>query len=601
MRILNKTEKLFNQIAKVLAPPPKLNISDWADRYRFLSRESSAEPGKWYTSRAEYQREIMNAIGDPKIERVVLMTSAQIGKSETLLNSIGYFVDYDPSPIMVVQPTLEMAESFSKDRLDPMIRDTPAIKNKFADNKAKNSGNTITHKKFTGGHITMVGANSPSSLASRPIRILLADEVDRFPRSAGEEGDPLDLAIKRTTTFWNRKIVMVSTPTIKHLSRIELEFEDSSKEEWNIRCPACGRLQPYGWSKIRFEDITMECEFCKERFAENVWKKQEGQWIAKDKDNKKRGFHLNELASPWKKWEDIIEDFKEAKKSTEKLKVWINTALGESWEEPDDTDAGELIKRRERYNAQVPDGVLLLTCGVDVQDDRLELEVVGWGYGKESWGIEYTIFYGDPGQEAVWIQLDEFLQKEFKFADNSGIMISSTCIDSGGHFTQEVYKFTKQREHRRIFAIKGKGGEGVPFISNPTRNNRQKAALFSLGVDQGKASIVSRLKIEFEGEGYCHFPIEKEKGYDEKFFDGITSESFRIRYYKGKPKGEWIVKPGVRNEPLDCRNYATAAMEIFNPNFEALEKNKGNNQRYIQNKAPVKRTFRRRGTISKGL
>lgn len=595
---MNKTEKLFQRISKVLTPPPKLAISDWADEYRFLSRESSAEPGKWYTSRAEYQREIMNAISDSKTERVVLMTSAQIGKTELLLNTIGYYVDYDPSPIMLVQPTLDMAESFSKDRLDPMIRDTPAIKDKFADKKTRNSGNTITHKKFIGGHITMVGANSPSSLASRPIRIVLADEVDRFPHSAGEEGDPLDLAIKRTTTFWNRKIVMVSTPTIKHLSRIELEYEDSSKEEWNVRCPKCGRLQPYKWSKIRFEDVTMECEHCKERFPENVWKKQEGAWIAERDDTKKRGFHLNELASPWKKWEDIIEDFREAKKSTEKLKVWINTALGESWEEPDDTDAGELIKRRERYNAEVPDDVLLLTCGVDVQDDRLEMEVVGWGHGKESWGILYNVFYGDPGQDAVWIQLDEFLKREFKFADESGIMIASTCIDSGGHYTQEVYKFTKQREHRRIFAIKGKGGEGVPFISNPTRNNRQKAALFSLGVDQGKAIISSRLKIEFEGEGYCHFPIEKEKGYDEKFFDGITSESFRIRYYKGKPKGEWIVKPGVRNEPLDCRNYATAAMEIFNPNFDALEKNKGNTERYTQ---AYKRPRRRRGTISKGL
>lgn len=254
---MNKTEKLFRKISKVLAPPPKLAISDWADEYRFLSRESSAEPGKWYTSRAEYQREIMNAISDPKTERVVLMTSAQIGKTELLLNTIGYYVDYDPSPIMLVQPTLDMAESFSKDRLDPMIRDTPAIKDKFADKKTRNSGNTITHKKFIGGHITMVGANSPSSLASRPIRIVLADEVDRFPHSAGEEGDPLDLAIKRTTTFWNRKIVMVSTPTIKHLSRIELEYEDSSKEEWNVRCPQCGRLQPYKWSKIRFEDVTM--------------------------------------------------------------------------------------------------------------------------------------------------------------------------------------------------------------------------------------------------------------------------------------------------------------------------------------------------------
>jgi phage terminase large subunit GpA-like protein len=599
----NKTEDLFKKVAKVLAPPPKLSVSDWADEYRVLSREASAEAGKWRTSRAEYQRGIMDAISDPKTEKVVLMTSAQIGKTELLLNSIGFYADYDPAPILLMQPTLELAEAFSKDRLDPMIRDTPVLTEKFGGDKKRNSDNTKRHKAFVGGHITMVGANSPSSLASRPIRIVLADEIDRYPKSAGEEGDPLDLAIKRTTTFWNRKIVMVSTPTIKHFSRIEMEYEDSSKEEWNVRCPACGKLQPYRWSQIRFEDITMECEHCKERFDEITWKRQEGKWIAKEENKKKRGFHLNELASPWKSWAEIIDDFKDAKKSPEKLKVWVNTALGESWEEPDDTDAGELIKRRERYNCEVPKGVLLLTAGVDVQDDRLEMEVVGWGKEKESWGISYQVFYGDPKQEAVWLQLDQYLSKVFKFEDGKEMTIVSACIDSGGHNTQEVYRFTKPREHRRIYSIKGKGGEGVPFVSTVSRNNRQKAAVFTIGVNAGKQTLISRLKQEFEGGGYCHFPIEKDKGYDEKFFDGITSESFRVRYYKGRPKGEWVVKPGVRNEPLDCRNYATAAMEIFNPNFEVLEKMLEENNTNIVNaysQAP-KRNARRKRIISKGI
>lgn len=593
---MNKTQNLFKSISKVLAPPPRLKVSDWADRYRRLSSESSAEPGQWNTSRAEYQRGIMDALNDPSTERVVLMTSAQVGKTEILLNAIGYYMDYDPSPIMVLQPTLDMAKTFSKDRLAPMLRDSPALKDKVGDPRSRDSDNTVLHKKFTGGHVTIVGANSPSSLASRPVRILLADEVDRYPPSAGEEGDPLSLAIKRTTTFWNRKMVFVSTPTIKGYSRIEQEYENSTREEWKVACPHCGEYQAFRWSQIRFDDGTMECPNCRSRFDEFVWKRQPGKWVAREDNQGSRGFHLNELASPWRRWEEVIADFKKAKDSPELLKTWVNTSLGESWEEKSDTDASLVMKRREQYMAQVPDEVLLLTCGVDVQDDRLELEVVGWSHGKESWGIEYQVFVGDTSQDPVWKQLDRYLQKEFTYADGTGIHITSTCIDSGGHRTSEVYKFCRAREHRRIFAVKGRGGEGIPFIGKPSRNNRENAALFVLGVDQGKATIISRLKINFEGDGYCHFPMKKETGYNEDFFEGITSESMRIVTKKGVRKVTWVKRPGVRNEPLDCRNYATAAMEIFNPDFSYLEKNYKASLGMAQRPIP-----KRRKIISKGV
>lgn len=593
---MNKTQALFKSIANVLAPPPRLKVSDWADRYRRLSSESSAEPGQWNTSRAEYQRGIMDALNDPSTERVVLMTSAQVGKTEILLNAIGYYMDYDPSPIMVLQPTLDMAKTFSKDRLAPMLRDSPALKDKVGDPRSRDSDNTVLHKKFTGGHVTIVGANSPSSLASRPVRILLADEVDRYPPSAGEEGDPLSLAIKRTTTFWNRKMVFVSTPTIKGYSRIEQEYENSTREEWKVACPHCGEYQAFSWAQIRFDDGTMECSSCRNRFDEFVWKRQPGKWVAREENQGSRGFHLNELASPWRRWEEVIADFKKAKDSPELLKTWVNTSLGESWEEKSDTDASLVMKRREQYMAQVPDEVLLLTCGVDVQDDRLELEVVGWSHGKESWGIEYQVFIGDTSQDPVWKQLDRYLQKEFTYADGTGIHITSTCIDSGGHRTSEVYKFCRAREHRRIFAVKGRGGEGIPFIGKPSRNNRENAALFVLGVDQGKATIISRLKINFEGDGYCHFPMKKETGYNEDFFEGITSESMRIVTKKGVRKVTWVKRPGVRNEPLDCRNYAMAAMEIFNPDFSYLEKNYKASLGMAQKPIP-----KRRKIISKGV
>ncbi|GAK06048.1 phage terminase, large subunit [Geomicrobium sp. JCM 19037] len=394
---MNKTQKLFTQIATIMAPPPELTVSEWADNYRFLSAESSAEPGKWNTDRAPYQREIMNAVNDPETETIAVMTSSQVGKTEIINNIIGYYVAYDPAPMLLVQPTEAMAQAYSKDRLAPMIRDTPVLTDKISEVKAKDSSNTQSHKKFPGGHISLVGANAPSSLASRPIRILLADEVDRFPVSAGNEGDPLSLAAKRTKTFWNKKKIYVSTPTVKEASRIESEYQDSTQEQWCLSCPSCGYFQPLRWAQIRFEDVTMECKYCKENHTEIEWKDRPGEWIAGADHNGKRGFHLNALASPWETWGNIISDFKDAKaRGKDVLKTWVNTSLGESWEDDTpDVEEEMLMKRRERYHAELPKGVLLLTAAVDVQDDRLEVEVVGWGAGKESWGITYQQFYGE--------------------------------------------------------------------------------------------------------------------------------------------------------------------------------------------------------------
>lgn len=606
-KIKNRTIRLFKNIVKILAPPPKLTISEWADNYRKLSPESSAEPGQWNTDRAPYQREIMNALNDKYVETVVVMSSAQVGKTELINNIIGYYVDHDPAPILLLMPTLELAQSYSKKRLATMIRDTPALRGKIKDAKSKDSDNTLLEKGFPGGYIAIVGANSPTGLSSRPIRILLADEVDRFPESAGTEGDPLSLAEKRTKTFWNKKKFFVSTPTEKGISRIEKEFENSTKEEWCVPCPLCGRYQPYSWGQIKFKDVAMECKYCKEKFSEFEWKTMKGKWIAQNPDIQgKRGFHLNALASPWERWNDIIKDFREAKKNgPHTLKTWVNTTLGEAWEdkEGEGVEYETLLKRRERYDCEVPDDVLVLTAGVDTQDDRLEVEVVGWGVGKESWGIEYKIFYGDPGQEAVWKQLDQYLMSEFRYKNGEGLVISCTCIDSGGHYTTEVYRFCKPREHRRIFAIKGKGGTGVPFVGRATRNNREKAALFTIGVDTGKETLISRLKIEFEDGnndsilGYCHFPIESDKGYNKDYFKGLTSEKRILRYFKGKPRFEWIKKT-ARNEPLDLRNYATAALEILNPNLELLAEHNRNGNIFIQNKKVKKK---RRRVISKGL
>lgn len=593
----NDTESLFQKIIKeTVAPPPDLTVSEWADSYRVLSSESASEPGPWDTNRAPYQREILDSVNDPEIEKIVIMSSAQVGKTELILNTLGYHIDFDPAPILIVQPTVDLAKSFSKERLTPMIRDTPSLRGKVADIKSRDSGNTVLQKSFAGGYIALAGANAPSGLASRPIRILLMDEVDRFPVSAGTEGDPISLAEKRTNTFWNRKKVFVSTPTIKGASRIELEFEGSTKEYYHVPCPSCGEYQPLTWGQIDFKSVSMRCIACGFLHDEIKWKKGsiKGKWIATEPNAKSRGFHLNELLSPWKRWEEIIDDFKEAKrKGAEALKVWVNTSLGEPWEEDgEQLDESELYKRCEGYVADVPDEVKILTAGVDVQDDRFEIEVVGWGADKESWGIEYHVIHGDLKQAQIWNELDEYLSRTWAKADGIKFGIACVCMDSGGHFTQEVYRFTKEHETRRVYAIKGRGeqnGEYVPLIAGYIRTKPIKNLLVHVGVNQGKSRVTSSLKIAEPGPNYCHFPIGK--GYNEKYFEGLTAEKLETRYRMGNPYQVWK-KVRERNEPLDLRVYNTAALEILNPNLE---------KEYSSPTTERRQKRRRPGVVSKGV
>jgi len=611
------TLNLFKELAKTVAPPPELTVSEWADLYRKLSSESSAEPGQWRTERAPYQRAMMDAINDPGCETIVIMTSSQVGKTELLLNIIGYHIDFDPAPILLIQPTLTMAQAFSKDRLAPMLRDSPALHGKVQDPRARDSGNTLLHKSFPGGHVTLVGANAPAGLASRPIRIILADEVDRFPVSAGTEGDPVSLADKRTTTFWNRKKVLVSTPTIKGASRIESAYESSTKERWNLPCPSCGEYQPLAWGQMVYDSVSMACKHCGSIHSELEWKSSDGKWVAEVPESKVRGFHLNELASPWKRWGTIIEEFKDAeKKGPARLKVFVNTSLGETWEEKGEgVESEELVRRRERYDCEVPKDVLVLTCGVDVQDNRLEYEIVGWGLGCESWGIQYGVIMGDPGQltaitspsgvkiQSVWEMLDVVLTKSYIRNDGQILQITSTCIDSGGHHTKTVYKFCKTREIRRVWAIKGKSVSGTSFINRPKHRNSDGIWLFSIGVDVGKDTLTSNLQIQFEGPGYCHFPMDGGKGYNQAYFDGLTAEHRVTRWVKGQAKINWEKRTsGARNEPFDLRNYAIAAFDILNPPLEVIKRiqETGSNKPKTVTQG-AKTTQRRSGLASKGV
>ena len=588
----DNTRELFRKIFEVLKPPPDLKLSEWADKFRRLAAGTTAEPGRWKTAKAPYQKEIMDAITDISIKKVVIMSAAQVGKTDAMvLNPIGYYIHYDPSPIMVIQPTIDMAEKFSKEKLSPMLRETPVLAERVND-KSRSSGNTILQKIFPGGFVTIAGANSPTGLRSHTVRILLADEIDGYPASAGNEGDPLLLATKRQTTYWNKKQVDISTPTIKGASRIEIEYENSSKGEWNTPCPCCGELQPLVWGNVVYDkkdlsEIQYACEKCGVISSEAEWKERfiDGCFIHADPENPVKGFHLNTLASTLTTWREVVEKFILAyeemqKGNVELMKVWTNTEMGQTWEEDGETVEDDvLLERREIYDCEVPEDVMYITAGVDTQDDRFEIDVVGWGAEYESWGIKYAVIYGDNSsiENQAWKDLDTFLSQTFEKKDGTKLKIICTCVDSGGHRTNQVYKFCKARFNRNIFAIRGSNNSAAAYIQKPKNGNREKAYVFEIGVDTGKSWLMDRLKVENPGPGYCHFPLEDGKGYDEKYFKGITAEKKVMRYKMGKAYFAWELKDKgqhKRNEALDCRNYATAAIEITNLPLKKQEENK---------------------------
>lgn len=568
---MEHAQRTFLQAIRNVAPPPLQTVSQWADTNRYLSRESSAEPGRWNTDRAPYQRGMMDAMHERGVRMVVIMTSAQVGKTEVLSNVIAYHIEQDPAPILALQPTLDMAETFSKDRLAPMFRDTPTLRDKVADPKSRMSGNTLLHKVFDGGHITLAGANSPASLASRPVRVLLCDEVDRYPLSAGTEGDPVSLAIKRTNNFPNRRIILTSTPTVKGVSRIESAFLLSDQRRYYVPCPQCGEYQTFQWSQIQFDPVCpkettrYQCLHCSEIITEAHKPRMLalGEWRATAEFSGVIGFHLNELYSPWRRWSEVVVDFLAAKRSPETLKTWINTSLGETWEdEAEKSDPISLLARRENYtSARLPADIVYLTAGVDVQDNRLELEIVGWRQTSrddppESWGVEYHVLSGDPARTGVWQDLDAVLMQNWTTDEGRKLRVQAACIDSGGHHTARVYAWCDARKGRRIYAVKGLGGARPIWKPKAGKSQKYKAEVWHIGVDTAKDAWYARLKIAAPGPGYCHFPLS----YSESYFDGLTAEQVRTRYSKGHPVREWYCPPGKRNEPLDIRCYALAAL-----------------------------------------
>jgi len=579
-----QSDILIREFNKGLRPDSIMSVSDWADANRVLSQTASSEPGKFRTSRTPYLREIMDALSPTsKYEKVVFMKGAQIGGTEAGNNWIGYIIDQAPGPMLVVQPTVEMGKRWSKGRLAPLIEDTPCLRNKVKDPRSRDSGNTVQSKEFPGGQVVITGANSAVGLRSMPVRYLFCDEVDAYPPDADSEGDPLTLAIQRTATFARRKIFIVSTPTIQGLSRIEKEFNSTDQRYYFVPCPFCGEFQALKWENIRYDSdsakVVYVCEHCQKFIEEHHKTKmlEQGKWTPLNKTTpggqltgttSSCGFHLNSLYSPvgWMSWETCYRNYLAAEKDEQLLKAWTNTTLGLPWEEKGEVpDWGILFDRREHYKiGTVPNGGYILTAGVDVQNDRIELEVVAWGKNHESWSVDYRVIYGSPTTQDPWKKLSSILNEEFESEDGVYRKINMLAIDSG-FATQEVYNWVRGQSIHNVMAVKGVDNSLVP-LNAPTKvdvNFRGKkisnaVRLWKVGVSILKSELYGYLAQTRNEDGsiphgYLHFPE-----YNSEYFKQLTAEQLVTKIVKGYPKREWQ-KTRDRNEALDCRIYARAA------------------------------------------
>ena len=566
-------------------PPKKLTLSEWADEYAYLSAESSAEGGRWHT--LPYQKAMMDAITDPKIEQVTVMKSARVGYSKILNHIIAYHIHQDPCGIMVVQPTIEDAAGYSKEEIAPMIRDTKVLTNLVSDAKTRDSNNTILQKQFPGGVLSLVGANSARGFRRVSRRIVLFDETDGYPASAGTEGDQIKLGIARTQYFWNRKIVAGSTPTIKDFSRIERLFEQSDQRRYYVPCPHCGHMQYLRWPNMRWQDddpltASYACEECGALIphSKKRWMVERGEWRATQPGNGRHaGFHIWAAYSysPNAEWSNLVEEFLLSKNDPEQLKTWINTTLGECWEDEYASKVGAdgLMDRaaNEKYEKGVPPReVLMLSLGCDVQDDRLSMSLWGIGRNEEMYLVDRKVIYGSPARADLWKQMDEVLMDKYKNEDGVELKIDSAAIDTGGHFTQEVYQYVRERSHLGLIGIKGMGQKGKPPIGKPTKVDinfsgkalRKGVQLFPVGVDTIKTTLHNRLKDAELGDGYIHFYPTITTDY----FQELTAERQVLRYKHGYQERVWVKKSNARNEALDEMVYAYAAFCRFKQRYD---------------------------------
>lgn len=584
--------------SKGLRPDPLLAVSEWADHYRVLSPKSAAEPGKWRTSRTPYLKEIMDHLspGSP-VQRVVFMKGAQVGGTECGNNWIGYVIHMVPGPMMAVAPTVELAKRNSKQRIDPQLEDVPELRALVKPARSRDSGNTILSKEFPGGLLVMTGANSAVGLRSMPARFLFMDEVDGYPGDVEGEGDPILLAERRSATFQRRrKVFLVSTPTTKGLSRIQREFEGSDQRYFHVPCPECDHFQPLRFTQLKWpegrpREAQYTCEECGALIDEHHKTQMlaRGRWVAAaEGDGRTVGFHLSSLYSPvgWFSWADAAEMFENAQKNPDLMKGFVNTVLGEPYEEEYEApDWQRLYERREHYPiGTVPMGGMFLTAGVDVQKDRIECEVVAWGREKENWSVDYHVLDGDTARPEVWEKLEAVLQRDWPHASGVTIPIRVMAVDSG-YATQDVYGWVKGHPQaswgaagarasspRSVVAVKGRDTETALILSvskADVGSRKRGLRVWNVSGPVAKMELYRWLKLDRPTEeamaagekflpGTCHHPE-----YAEEYFKQLTAEKRVIKLHKGFPRASWEKDPTRSNEALDCRVYARVAASIY--------------------------------------
>lgn len=587
--------EFYEMLSAEWEPPPNLSVSEWADLNRVLPAESSPEAGRWRTSRTPYLREPMDKFFDPMYDEHVWMFGSQLGKTEGMLNICGYIVDMKPSPVLTVQPTIDMGKQYSNDRLTPTIRDSKTLSEKI-DIRSRRTGNNILYKSFAGGYIAIAGANSAASLASRPVRYVLADEIDRYPASVGEEGDPVRLAEARTANYDDSGMLLTSTPTNKNASRIEAAYEGSQQYEYYVPCPHCGSRQTLKWKnrvipqdkdgnyltdKIFFACEENGCEIHEQHKQEMLSK---GEWrLVKSGPIKRRvGYRINSIYSPWLRWRKLAELFVEAREEPDLLKTFVNTKLAETWELR--TQAGlQLLpsSRCEDYDLEsLNPRILFVTCAIDKQRDRLEILTQGWGEKRERWNLETHVIWGDTSALAVYDELDSWLKNKTYKVGSRELSIAITGIDSGDD-PQPVYDFVKPRQGRRVFALKGSSKYYTAIANKGNQVGRQRVTLFEIGTDTAKDQILySSLQLPKPDSddvyaGYIHFP----KDWEQELFDQLSMSEYRRKNTGvdrlGRKKRITRLyeyeKLRERNEQLDLHVYNLALYYILNPDIDVLK------------------------------
>ena len=611
--LMLQTIQAIQEALMIVKPPPRMTTSQWADERRQLSRGSTSEFGKWRTKRAEYLREIQDALsddryhGDYRVEQIVFMKPSQSGGTEVMNNDIGRVIDIDPCSILMMRATVEMGEEWSKDRFMPMVEDTPVLRKKIKAARSRDSNNTITHKRFPGGSLAITGANSPASIASRPICRLYVDDVDRMEPT--KEGDPTDLAIARTDTFANRKIYLNSSPRDTGTSRVAAAYEESDQRKYHVPCLKCGVFDILVWAQVRWspdppEDAYYQCLHCGAKHSDADIDKmvQSGKWIAEKPFRGIAGFWINAIYSPFPQVTlgKLATRWTKIKKNPTRRRTFINTVLAETWnlKGGDELDYQEIYNRREEYLADVPMGAILLMAGIDFQKDWCKIVVLAIGKDDEEWLIDSVRFDGSFERPEIWNDITGYLERTYLHENGVRMKVESAAFDTG-HNAKKIYRYVKakQAEGKRYHATKGASTYGKPFFSpKPTTSNEAKVKLYSIGTDGAKESLYARLDLKEPGPSYIHFPMK----FDEAYFKELTSEALNTALMKPK----WEKLPGRnRNEALDCHILAEVAFAIFNPNLEAFEKDLNYQAANIKAGGPElpRRNPHQRRIISRGI